>query len=396
MNFEPQFSGDRVAAPVVSDEMDEMVASRKRRQIVIAVAAGAVLLLAVLLWLAFVRSSAPPPSTESEVPRVSVIRVVPSAVTTRVSGTGSIAARRDMPVGVVGEGGRVTAVLVEPGTWVRAGQALATIERSVQSEQAASLAAQTEVARADLKLAQANLDRARALVGNGFISKADLDSRVATRDAAQARLKVAAAQLREARASMARLDVRAPAAGLVLTRAVEPGQVVSGGSGVLFRIAQGGEMEMRLAAAEGDLPKLRVGARADVTPLGTDRPFIGTVWQVSPVVDPQTRQGIARISLRYDPLLRPGAFAHADVIAGEQTGVMLPDTAVQSDQSGSFVYVVDQQNRVIRRRVRTGPLSDAGVPVIDGLRGGEQVVLTAGGFLNQGDKIYPIAVKSGR
>src|SRR3546814_12578935 len=78
-----------------------------------------------------------------------------------------------------------------PGDWVRAGQALATIERSVQTQQTRSLAAQVEVARADARLAEAELDRAQALVGRGFISKADIDRKTATCDAARARVDVA-------------------------------------------------------------------------------------------------------------------------------------------------------------------------------------------------------------
>src|SRR3546814_4280320 len=93
-----------------------------------------------------------------------------------------------MPVGVAGEGGRVTRVLVDAGTWVKAGQVLATVDRSVQSETAASLAAQVRVAEADAKLAQADLDRAKQLVSRGFISQADIDSKTATRDAAVARV----------------------------------------------------------------------------------------------------------------------------------------------------------------------------------------------------------------
>src|SRR3546814_4768891 len=73
-----------------------------------------------------------------------------------ISATGTIAARREMPVGVAGEGGRVTRVLVDAGTWVKAGQVLATVDRSVQSETAESLAAQVRVAEADAKLAQAD------------------------------------------------------------------------------------------------------------------------------------------------------------------------------------------------------------------------------------------------
>src|SRR3546814_10799959 len=72
----------------------------------------------------------------------------------------------------------------------------------------------------------------------------------ATRDAAVARVNVAKASLAETQARNGRLDIRAPAAGLVLTRDVEPGQIVSAGSGVLFRVALGGQMEMQAKLAE--------------------------------------------------------------------------------------------------------------------------------------------------
>jgi HlyD family secretion protein len=165
-------------------------------------------------------------------------------VQTIVTGTGSLAARREMPVGVAGEGGVVTRVLVEPGSWVAKGQVLATVDRSVQVQTADSLAASVRVAQADARSPSRARPRA-ALVANGFISKADIDRKTATRDQAQARVRVAQAQLSETQARNRRLDIRAPEAGLVLTRQVEPGQIVSSGSGVLFRMAMGGQMELR-------------------------------------------------------------------------------------------------------------------------------------------------------
>ncbi|MGL1636537.1 hypothetical protein ACSTI0_00600, partial [Vibrio parahaemolyticus] len=87
-------------------------------------------------------------------------------------------------VGVSGEGGIVTRVLVEPGQWVEKGQVLARVDRSVQTQTAASLAAQIKVAQADATLAQSQLDRAKQLVSRGFISRSDIDTKTATRDAA--------------------------------------------------------------------------------------------------------------------------------------------------------------------------------------------------------------------
>ncbi|MGK6354012.1 efflux RND transporter periplasmic adaptor subunit [Sphingomonas sp. DT-207] len=325
----------------------------------------------------------------SQLPTVTIAVPGRQTVQTIVSGTGTLAARREMPVGVVGEGGLVTRVLVEPGAWAAKGQVLATVDRSVQAQTAESLAAQIRVAEADARLAQAELERAQRLVAGGFISKADIDRRTATRDQAVARVRVARAQLAETQARNHRLDIRAPEAGLVLTRQVEPGQIVSGGSGVLFRMAMGGQMELRAQLAESDLQRLRPGAQAQVTPTGTTRTFTGEVWQVSPVIDPQTRQGIARIALTYDPALRPGGFASARIVAGTGTAVTLPQSAVQSDANGNYVYTLNAKNEAVRTPVTTGDVTEAGVTITQGLNGTERVVLTAGAFLNPGQKVIP-------
>lgn len=336
----------------------------------------------------------PAAASQSQIPTVTVATPGRRTVETVVTGTGTLAARREMPVGVAGEGGVVTRVLVEPGSWVGKGQVLATVDRSVQVQTAESLAASVRVAQADARLAQAELDRAQRLVANGFISKADIDRKTATRDQAQARVRVAQAQLSETQARNRRLDIRAPEAGLVLTRQVEPGQIVSAGSGVLFRMAMGGQMELRTQLSEVDLQRLRPGAVAEVTPTGTTQVFKGEVWQVSPVIDPQTRQGIARVALSYDPALRPGGFASARIVAGGVTAVMLPQSAVQSDNDGNFVYIIDNKNQAVRRGVTTGDVTEAGVAITSGLNGTERVVLTAGAFLNPGQKVIPNLQKS--
>ncbi|MEP9401330.1 efflux RND transporter periplasmic adaptor subunit [Sphingomonas sp. VNH70] len=371
---------------------------RSRRRAVI-VGIVVVLLVAIGAWWAFgkgkadgaaAKGAAPAAAPAGSLPKVTVVVPGRETVTRNVTGTGSLAARREMPVGVVGEGGLVTRVLVEPGSWVGAGQVLATVDRSVQAQTAESLAAQVRVARADAQIAQTELDRSNQLVGRGFVSKADLDRKTATRDSAAARVRVAEAQLAETQARNRRLDIRAPAAGLVLTRAVEPGQVVGGASGVLFRIAMGGQMEMRAQLSEADLATVRTGVPAEVTPVGGTRVFKGEVWQVSPVIDPQTRQGIARIALKYDPALRPGGFASARIGAGAATAPLLPESAVLSDDKGSYVYVIDAQDKAVRRDVRVAEVSDEGALIASGLIGDERVVASAGAFLNPGQQVVPV------
>ena len=286
----------------------------------------------------------------------------------------------------------ITRVLVEPGQWVAKNQVLALVDRSVATQTAASLAAQINVAKSDAAIAQSELDRAKQLVDRGFISKADLERKAATRDAALARVNVARATLGEAQARTSRLDIRAPSAGLVLTRNVEPGQVVSSGSGVLFRLAEGGQMELRTQVSEADLRGLHVGSPAKVTPVGGAEVFDGEVWQVSPVIDPQTRQGIARVALKYNPALRPGGFASADIVSGSTDVPQLPNASILSDDKGNYVYVVGDDDKIMRRPIKVGQVSDSGVAIAEGLNGTERVVLSAGAFLNAGQKVQTTLV----
>ncbi|MED5544232.1 MAG: efflux RND transporter periplasmic adaptor subunit [Pseudomonadota bacterium] len=355
--------------------------------------AGAFVLI-VGIWFYLHSGAETGPVEAAQVPVVTVVKPGRSTVVGTITATGSLAARRAMPIGSVGEGGEVRRVLVEPGDWVKSGQVLAVVDSSVQVQQQASQAAQIKAAQADARLAQSNLDRALQLVDRGFISKADVDRLTATRDAALAQVELARASLRQLQAQAARLNIVAPAAGLVLERNVEPGQVVGGGSSVLFRLAKGGEMELLANLSEDDLARVRVGAQAEVTPVGSERSFTGQVWQVSPVIDPTSRQGTARIALAYDRALRPGGFASATLTSGTVVAPMLPESAIQSDAEGSFVYVVGKDNKVARRGVETGLVTADGIVISKGLAGTETVVLRAGGFLNPEDTVEPRMAKA--
>ena len=391
MNFESTKWRRDALDDVVVDEETLIARRRRRRNIIIAaVAVLLVVLLAVFMLGGSGEKAAPPPGAQGQsLPAVTVIVPGRQDIPSTISATGNLAARRDLPVGVPGEGGQVVRVLAEPGQWVSAGQTLAIIDRRVQTQEAAQLAAQVEVARADLRLAQQELDRALSLVGRGFVSQADVDRKRATRDATAARVRVAQAQLGATRARIGRLDVRAPAAGLVLDRNVEAGQVVGPGSGWLFRIAQGGEMEVLARLPQTDLARLSVGVPATVTPVGSDQSYQGQVWQVSPVIDPQTRQGEARILVPYNRDLRPGGFASVDIRSGSMTAPLLPESAVLTDDQGQYVMIVGPNNTVQRRSVRIAAVTDRGAVIAEGLAGNEPVVESAGAFLNPGERVRP-------
>jgi HlyD family secretion protein len=383
--------------PIRSSDSDTVVVvddgARRRKRIAI-VGAGLVAVVAIILALMMMGgkkddTAAGNAGSTAQAPTVSVAVPGQTSAPRVVTVSGALAAKRDQPIGIAGSGGKVVRVLVDAGSWVRAGQVLAVVDRSVQAQQAAQLAAQIDAAKANAALAQSNYERALALQDRGFVSKAEIDSKKAIRDAAYAQVRVAQAQLAGTRAEIGRLNITAPTSGLILARNIEVGQIVGPGSADLFRLALGGEMEMKAQVAQQDLSAIHVGMPATVTPTGTSQSTSGTVWQVAPVIDPQSRQGEVRISVPYSPAIRPGGFAEAKITAGSTTAPLLPQSAVLSDSKGNYVYIVNGSNEIERRDIAIGNVDNRGVTILQGLSGQERVVLSAGPFLNPGQKVHP-------
>ena len=352
------------------------------------IAAAVVILAAIALMIAMRGGGAPPPLTaEQAAPLISAAAPGKTAFTVKASFTGAIVARYDMPIGVEGEGGRVSAVLVEPGDRVRRGQPLARLDTSVAAPQVASLRAAVEQNRAEAALAQGEYRRAATVNETvGALSKEEVDRRRSVVATSAARLTSAEAQLAEAQARLGRTEIRAPEDGMVLTRTAEVGQTALAG-GVLFRLARGAEVEMRAQIAEQDLPRLKVGQLAQIRLTGVATPFTGTVRLLAAVIDPQTRLGEIRIALPHDPNLRPGAFARGEVNVSSEDRPIVPQTALLSDPTGPYVLVVGPDNRVLRRAVRLGGTQPSGIVIADGLDGTERVVTTAAAFLRPGELV---------
>jgi RND family efflux transporter MFP subunit len=190
--------------------------------------------------------------------------------------------------------------------------------------------------------------------------------------------------------------VRAPADGIILTRNVEVGQTATPGGEALFRLSEGGEVELRGQVSEQDLPLLKVGQLVNVRLTGTPRVYEGHVRLLGAVIDPQTRLGMARVALTPDPNLRPGAFARAEVTVSNADRAVLPQTAVLTDDKGSYVLIVSAQHKVERRAVHVSGVVQNGVTIADGINGKEQVVATAGAFLQEGELVNPVLKEPGR
>ena len=329
-------------------------------------------------------------------PLVTVVVPTMGNVATTVSLTGQISAQNDMPIGVEGDGGRVAAVLVEPGDHVKRGQVLARLNPFTAQSQVESAQASLDELQAAAAAAQAEYVRAEK--ARDAFSVEEFERRRTAAVTAVSKARAADAQLSEARTRWQRTTVVAPSDGIVLTRAAEVGQIAMPGAAPLFRLARDGAIEMRGEVAEQDMPRLKVGQTAMVRLDGVAAPFVGKVWQVGAVIDGVTRQGTVRIALpAADQNLRPGAFARADIQAGATVGVILPQTAVLSDEQGSYALIVGANDRIERRAISVVGARSEGLLVDGGLTGDERVVAIAGAFLRAGEqvKVAPAAVAAG-
>ena len=357
-----------------------------RAAIIVAVVA----FVGVLAWRV-THGLAAKPVVKVTIPTVSVTQAAVTTVPTTVSLIGTLAARYDMPIGVEGDAGRVAAIYVEAGDHVKRGQVLARLNVSVLQPQVTNLEAALEQARAEAELADAEYKRAQAVGASGALSAEETQRRKSAGVTAAAKVKVAAAQLAEAQARLARAEVRAPSDGVILTRNVEVGQTATPGGEALFRLSEGGEIELRGQVAEQDLPLLKVGQVVNVRLTGTSQMHQGRVRLLPAVIDPQTRLGMARVSLTPDPNLRPGAFARAEVTVSDAERAVLPQTAVLNDEKGSYVLIVNGENKVERRSVRVSGIVQSGVTIAEGIDGKDHVVTTAGAFLQEGEVVKPVA-----
>jgi HlyD family secretion protein len=284
---------------------------------------------------------------------------------------------------------RALRVLVDEGSWVRAGQPLAQLDDTLlraQLEQQVALARQQSVLadRADAEAA-----RVKGLDTAGILSQEQIDQR---RFAAQSARAQAAAQLAAAadvKTREALMTIRAPAPGLVYERNVRIGDI-GGSTTPWFRIAREGKVELAADVSEDDLEKIKPGASVQVT-LADQTQVMGVVRLVSPGVDTQTRLGRVRVSLPVRPDIRAGGFARANFLGLSRSANSVPETAVRYDADGASVMVVGPDDRVNRVPVTTGTRGGGYVELLRGPAAGSRVVERAAAMLVPGDVIRPVA-----
>jgi HlyD family secretion protein len=182
--------------------------------------------------------------------------------------------------------------------------------------------------------------------------------------------------------------VQAPSAGLVTARTAVVGTTASARAEPLFRIAAKGEMELLAETTVKTLGSVAPNQPAKIEIIGIGE-LSGKVRLASKTISPQTQLGQVRIFVGSDQRLRVGAFGRASIEVGRRCGPAIPLSAVLYSQGGAVVQVV-RDGSVETRRVTVGLLAKGQAEIREGLADGDVVVVRAGAFVRDGDRIRAI------
>lgn len=377
-------AGDSVsAAPdlVATQEVaaDEPVHSRTPRWIVLALIA----LVLAASWFLLRGESAP--SAAMPIPTVTVAAPVQREITEWDEFIGRFEASRSVEVRPR-VSGQVTAIHFTDGQFVRAGAPLFTIDPRPYRASLAEAQARVAAASSALALARSDLARAQRLVAEDAIAANEIDRLQAEVRAQEAALAAAQATSRFRALDVEFTTVRAPIAGRISDRRIDAGNLVAAGSGeaatllttinavdpihfsfegseALFLKARreglgAAEVEIRLA----DESDYRWHGRLDFTDNALD-PRSGTIRARAVIANP-------------DGFLAPGLFGNMRMATGTTVNALLvPDTAVTTDQTRKLLLVVDREGLVAAREVELGPLVDGLRVIRSGLRATDRVVI---------------------
>jgi RND family efflux transporter MFP subunit len=341
---------------------------------------------------------APPP------PKVTVAPPLKKPVTRYLEATGNVAAVDTADL-VARVSGFVEAIKYEDGATVKKGQVLFVIERKPYELKVQQAKAAEDSARASLVKAQADYQRQADLVPSGSASKAALDNSLGTRDSAQASLDQATASTKLAENDLAYTQVAAPFDGVVTARKVSVGAFVSGTGNPLASIVSTDPIYVNFSIGEQQTIRIRAMiAERGLTPAElkkvpvdvslqteTGYPHKGTLDYAAPTVDPSTGTLAGRAVLANpDHVLLPGLFVRVRIPLGPpKEELLVPDTALGTDQSGRYLLVVNKDNVVEQRRVVLGPLDGTSQVIDKGLALEDRVIVN--GLLRAvpGQKVDP-------
>mgnify|MGYP001029213455 FL=1 len=309
---------------------------------------------------------------ERPAPLVRAAPVAPQRFVDRIEAVGTALANEQVTLSApVTE--RIVSLNFDDGGFVRRGQVIATLARGQQS-------AALEDAQAREREANQQLERIQALKARGFATGSSVDSQMALAGSARA-------QAAQARASISDRIVRAPFDGWVSLRTISQGAVVSAGTAIAT-VSDVSRIKLDFAVPETLLSAVAPGQPIVATSAAfPDTPFHGTIANIDPVINPQTRAVTVRALLpNPDRKLLPGMLMTVVVEAAGRSALAVPELAVVGEGQNSFVYVVEKDvaNRV---PVSTGARQNGAAEITRGLRAGQTVVTEGVVKLTNGQKV---------
>ena len=318
-----------------------------------------------------------PPAPVVQIAYVSHTQVAPT-----VAVPGTIYSRNDVQV-TAGVAGQLTMV-AEPGTVVQKGDAVARIDKETLLLQRAEQEVLLE--RADINIRQLNsqLNRQRELEGSNLVSEFELEQTEANRDLAVSDAKLIKVRLRQIDDQVRRADVRAPFAGIVISRAHRAGEDVARGE-VLAQMTDIYNMEVRAFVPLKHLQRTAVGASISV--FATDTEYEGSIRSLVPTGDIRSQTFEARIDL---PLEASGSWTVGQLVSvgipirsGEDT-LAIPRDALILRQNGAYVFRINSENKAERVEVSIGDSSGDLIGVDGLLQEGDRVAVRGAENLRDG------------
>jgi membrane fusion protein, multidrug efflux system len=287
--------------------------------------------------------------------------------------------------------------LFKEGDNVKEGQVVFTIEREPFETVVDQRKAQLASAQATLANAEQQLQRTAELTRKGNAPVAQLDQRTAEQGQAKAAVMEAEANLRDAAIQLSYTEIKTPISGRIGRSAVSPGNLVGPDSGVLATVVQDNPMQVLFSVTQREMieardsevtGKVRARVRLANGSLYSEKGRIDFLdVQVNPRTDGQT---VRAMFPNPDDILTSGQTVR--VIIEEKGGdevVVIPQSAVAIDQTGSYVFVVGNDNKVEQRRLRLGAGREGLAVVEEGLKPGERVVVQGQQRVRAGMTVAP-------
>jgi len=285
--------------------------------------------------------------------------------------------------------GRVAQVVVEEGDHVAAGALLATVEDPALAAGSVESRAGVATARANKQTADAEAARQARLFDSGIAARKDVEESRAKATAATAELEAADARAGLASTQLARRELRAPRAGIVLHLWRRAGESVDGTAATpIAEVADLSVLEVRAQVAPRALIRLHEALPARVQLSGIDAPITATVVRVAPAVDPATMLGTVRLQLAATEQRPPvGSAATAHVVVAQHPGLLVPAAALRRATSGRDELVACEGAVAKVRGVTIGQRAAGAVEILTGLAAGEQIVVDHVLGLEDGQKL---------